>query len=367
MILKMAYGYSIEPNKADPLVDLIGLMMANFSVAAVPLGWLVDVIPALKYLPDGFPFTAFKDTARRWNIITKAAAEIPYLFVKRQVANGRYRSSYVANLIQQRSNDAEGSLPSHDDEHVIKWTAASLYAGASDTTVASLSCFILAMIMFPEVQYKAQQEIERVVGNRRLPQFEDRDKLPYIEGVVKETYRWHPVAPLGFPHVTSEDTIYSGYLIPKGANIIPAVWWFCHDPNVYADPNAFDPERYLEPRNEPDPKAVTFGYGRRTCPGQHFADSSIFLTIVQTLAAFDICKAVNELGEEIESKLKPTPGLISYPVDFPYKIVSRGAKQGDLIRSIEVEHPWEESDTGLLETEGAIIGEYVRQLLAHTT
>lgn len=326
-------------------MELIGHMMTNFSLATVPMTWMVDCIPALKYLPDWFPGTAFKATARQWLKVTKATVDIPHLFVKRQMSEGTFGKSYVSNLIQRHCDNAhnEGDKTTHvttsaEHEHIIKYTAATLYGGASDTIVSSMSCFVLAMVMFPEVQSKAQREIEQVIGLGRLPTLEDRDKLPYVDGVVKEALRWYPAAPLGFPHVTSEDIIYNNYFIPRGAFLIPAVWWFCHDPQVYAKPDEFDPERYFEPRNEPDPKSVVYGFGRRICPGRHLADSTLFLAIAQMLTVFAISKAEDAEGKQQGATLTPTPGIISHPKDFPYRIEPREEHQEQLIKNIRTKY-----------------------------
>lgn len=64
-------------------------------------------------------------------------------------------------------------------------------------TTSALGVFMLAMILYPEVQAKAQEEIDRVVGHDRLPDFCDRDDLPYVEAILMETLRWYPVVPLG--------------------------------------------------------------------------------------------------------------------------------------------------------------------------
>jgi cytochrome P450 len=80
------------------------------------------------------------------------------------------------------------------------------------------------MTLYPEVQHKAQEELDRVVGSSRLPTFEDRGNLPYIDAIVKETFRWHPLAPLGLPHTADQDDIVNGYLIPKGSILIPNIW-----------------------------------------------------------------------------------------------------------------------------------------------
>ena len=80
------------------------------------------------------------------------------------------------------------------------------------------------MTLHPEVQQKAREEIDRVVGTHRLPSISDRQNLPFVEAVVKEAFRWHPVGPMGLPHETSEDDYCEGYLIPKGALVIPNIW-----------------------------------------------------------------------------------------------------------------------------------------------
>jgi cytochrome P450 len=91
-------------------------------------------------------------------------------------------------------------------------------------TVNTLHIFILAMVLSPEVQKKAQAELDAVVGPNRLPEFEDRNNLPYINALCKETLRWHPLLPLGFAHATTQDDIYNGYFIPKGAIIFGNSW-----------------------------------------------------------------------------------------------------------------------------------------------
>lgn len=80
------------------------------------------------------------------------------------------------------------------------------------------------MTVFPEVQKRAQEEIDRIVGTDRLPTVADREKLPYVDSVVKEVLRWHPVAPMGLPHTSTDDDICNGYLIPKGAMLFANVW-----------------------------------------------------------------------------------------------------------------------------------------------
>lgn len=76
------------------------------------------------------------------------------------------------------------------------------------------------MKLYPEVQRKAQEEIDRVIGEERLPTTEDRPNMSYLDAIVKEVLRWHPIAPMGLPHTCTEDDVFDGYLIPKGSMVI---------------------------------------------------------------------------------------------------------------------------------------------------
>ena len=78
--------------------------------------------------------------------------------------------------------------------------------------------------MHPEVQTKAQEEIDRVIGTNRVPEIADRPNLPYLDAMVKEVLRWHPVAPMCLPHMTTEEDIIEGYFIPKGTHLVPNIW-----------------------------------------------------------------------------------------------------------------------------------------------
>ncbi len=340
-MLKMLYGYALSPHTPDSLVRLINKVMAEFGEAVVVGAWLVDMIPWLRFLPDWVPGTGFKQTARQWNKDCDEVMNVPADFVTQQMAQNAARPSYVERLLSADPDD--------EDKKHIKQSAAALYAGGADSTAGGLSFFYLAMVAFPKVQVKAREEIDRVVGAGRLPGFQDRDSLPFVEAVVKETLRWQPLAPLGPPHMSDEEDEYRGYRIPKGAMLMPSIKWFSMDPEVYPDPELFRPERFLGPDEAPSPYAYIFGFGRRICPGRLLADSSLFLTIAQSLAVFDISKAVDkQTGREVEPVLGTKPGLVAHPFPFQCRIVPRSEKHAKLIRKVEVEHPWEEGDAKLL-------------------
>ncbi|OTA00033.1 hypothetical protein A9Z42_0029920 [Trichoderma parareesei] len=341
MIIKIVYGYFVDPDAADSLAELIDKMMSNFSEAMVPSPRLVDMIPALRHLPDWFPGTAYKETARRWNKINHDTVNIQYSFVERQMANGTHRPSMVSDLIERYTvtESLNGKLD-RDKEDAIKWTAGILYGGGSDTTVAALSSFRLAIVLFPEVQQRAQEELDSLLGTcpERLPCFEDQERLPYTSALVTEVLRWYGIVPISTPLMADQEIIYGSYRIPKGAY-----------------PFSFSPERFLEPRNEPDP-GEAFGWGRRVCPGRYMADDNLFITIARILAVFNITKAVDEHGNPIEPRVGYTPGVVSHLTEFPSTVITARSKRHEgLVRSIEVDRPGEKSDVDLLKLDAELM------------
>ncbi|KAG5635743.1 hypothetical protein H0H81_010226 [Sphagnurus paluster] len=167
------------------------------------------------------------------------------------------------------------------------------------------------MVLYPEVQVRAQKEIDAVLGGGRLPEFSDRDSLPYIDCVLQETTRWYSVVPMGVPHRSTEDDVYRGMFIPKGSVIIANTRGMTLDERFYKNPQSFNPSRYLpqpEGNNEPYPNGP-FGFGRRICPGQHFAEASLWIAIASVLACFKISKAIGEDGKEITPKMSVNSGV----------------------------------------------------------
>jgi len=123
------------------------------------------------------------------------------------------------------------------------------------------------MILNPKVLKKAQDELDRVVGKGRLPDLSDKDDLPYIDAIMKEVLRWSPPLPITIPKRVIQDDVYRGYFIPAGATVVENVWAICRDPNIYPDPETFNPDRFLKDgKIDPsvfNPEDRIFGAGRR--------------------------------------------------------------------------------------------------------
>jgi len=253
--------------------------------------------------------------------------EAPFTYTQTQMAAGTASPSFVSETLENNPSISD------DDSRDLKFTASSLYGGGADTTVSAEYAFFLAMVLNPDVQKKAQKEIDAVIGHRRLPKLSDLPHLPYINAVLTEVLRWNSVAPTGVPHTATEDGIIHGYFIPKGAIIVANLWNMLHDPNIYPDPFSFDPERHIaQPGKEAqcDPRKICFGYARRICPGMYLAEATLFMCIVTSLAVFNITQAVED-GVPIIPVHENTSGTISYPKPFKCAIKPRSETTYSLI------------------------------------
>ncbi|KAL1666579.1 cytochrome P450 [Schizophyllum commune] len=329
IILRISYGYHAQPHN-DPFIELANEATEQFAMATSPGRFLANLVPPLLALPDWFPGATFKSLGRTWRATLDCMADLPYEFVKSQLSDGTAESSFTSNILEARKDITT------DEEFDLKWSAASLYSGGADTTVASINAFIRFMAANPDVQARAQAELDGVVGTGRLPTMADRPHLPYMNALALEVLRSHVVVPTGAPHRVMEHDVYEGHFIPKGSLIMPILWSTLHDERTYRQPMEFRPERFLavEGRQpERDPRTICFGFGRRICPGRELADISLFFACASILSVFEIgrCK---DGGVEVAPVEGQTSGSISHPLTFKCSIRPRAAKAAALIRDV---------------------------------
>ncbi|KAF8335162.1 cytochrome P450 [Amanita rubescens] len=318
VILSVAYGWKVTSND-DYFVRLNEEAFSIHNLIKKPSGWLVEFFPLLRFLPSWFPGNGYKRRAAHFKDRIWQFDNVPHRWAKEQIESGKFTESFSS----QHLRPEDGHMVDGEEEDIVKWASSALYFGGADTTVGSVLSFILLMTLYPDVQKRAQDEIDRVVGKDRLPSIDDQDELVYVGALIKEVLRFAPVAPLGLAHRAMEEDVYMGYRIPQDATVITNIWAIAHDEEVFDRPFDFDPNRFLDSddpnRARIDPRKLVFGYGRRVCPGAHFAELSIYLSITGILAMFNIRKQ-NQDGVEITPKFEFTTGITSHPKPFVCQI-----------------------------------------------
>ncbi|KAJ7237762.1 cytochrome P450, partial [Mycena rebaudengoi] len=333
IIMSMAYGIDVLPSD-DPYVALANEGVHSLVVALVNR-YLVDMFPALKYVPKWCPGAEFQRKAEEWRKLARAMVDMPYTETKRQMECGIAPRSFTSDALHTLRESDDGSYYGEED---IKASAGTMFSAGADTTVSALSTFFLAMLANPEAQRKAQAEIDAVTGGKYLPDFDDEANMPYVSALVKEVLRWKNVTPIAVPHFLATEDEYRGYRLPAGSIVIGNTWAILHDELMYPDPYAFKPERFLlDGKANPavkDPDCAAFGFGRRICPGRHMARSSIWSVVASILATFNIDKAVDEAGHVIEPTFEYLTALVSAPLPFKCSITPRSNEAVRLIRGI---------------------------------
>ncbi|KAH9917465.1 cytochrome P450 [Fomitopsis serialis] len=325
--LMIVYGYNLREDD-NTFVDIARAAMPEFSSGFLPGAYLVDLLPILKYVPSWMPGSGWKKLVKTWKHDLNTLLDTPYEYVKEEIANGSTFPSFVSLCL--------GDSPDAEREELVKTAASSLYIGAVDSTSSAVTTFFHAMAKHPEVQKKAQEEIDRAVGTDRLPLLQDRHRLPYIDAIISEVLRWKPAVPLGMPHRLEQDDVHEGFYLREGSIVVANIWQMLHDSDTYAEPEVFNPERFIasEKREaEMDPRTIIWGFGRRSCPGLYLADTCIFLAVVQILAAF---KITTQDGGNIQDS-DYTTGIISHPGPAQCTASPRSAKAEALIRSVSLD------------------------------
>jgi cytochrome P450 len=123
-------------------------------------------------------------------------------------------------------------------------------------------------------------------------------------------------------HATAEDDVYNGFLIPKDTTVVTNLWAMMNDEEVYPSPDVFDPDRFLEGNGkggkgrQRDPREIAFGFGRRRCAGQAFAEASVWIQMATVLATLNLEKAVDEKGKTIEPIREHLTAVVRYDFVF---------------------------------------------------
>ncbi|OBT82019.1 hypothetical protein VE02_09813 [Pseudogymnoascus sp. 03VT05] len=334
VIMLVTYGYRL-PTWEHPLVKEIYDVLDNLTEMTAPGAHAVDSFPALAVLPQ-FLFGNWRTYGKKVRDHDSKVYMKLWNKLKEETDAGNARDCFCKTFYL---NDPHKQ---GIDDLLAAYQCGSMVEAGSETTSTTLNNFILGMILFPDAQKNAQEEIDRVIGSDRLPNFEDEMSLPYVRALVKETLRWRAVNKFGMMHATSDDDWYEGYFIPKGA-VIVLNWWAIHmNPDIHPEPDQFNPDRYLnyplpaaDYINIPDANArdhFTYGAGRRICPGIHVAEKSLYINIVRTLWGFNLRKKTGKDGKWIEPDMRMVRGFLSVPNPFKCEITPRSAKHAEVMR-----------------------------------
>ncbi|KAH9667502.1 Flavonoid 3-monooxygenase [Citrus sinensis] len=194
----------------------------------------------------------------------------------------------MVDVLMQLADDP--SLEVKLEREHIKALIQDLLTAGTDTSAISVEWAMSELLKNPEAIQKATEELDRVIGKDRWVEEKDIVNLPYIEAIVKETMRLHPVAPLLLPRVARDDCRVAGYDILRNTRVVVNVWAIGRDPTMWEKPNEFRPHRFIDKNIDVkghDFQLLPFGSGRRICPGYALGLKVIQSTLANLLYGFE--------------------------------------------------------------------------------
>ncbi|CAH0045051.1 unnamed protein product [Clonostachys solani] len=344
VVLQIGFGIDIQ-EKDDPYIRMSIDVEEATGEGGVPAASLVDFFPSLRYLPNAISSMSKLLSplvhARRTRASIQNLHDAPWDKIEPSMRASKVtRPSFMlTHFGRYLENEAKG-VPNEATIDDLKGAAGAISIAGGNTTWSTIIVCVLNLILHPEVQQKARAELEDVIGTDengdllRLPEFEDRAQLKFLEYTIQETTRWAPLSPLGVPHATITDESYKGYHIPAGSVVYANAWAMSRDEKVYSSADDFIPERYAPVSEggygEPLPDGP-FGFGRRVCPGQYLALSGVYIIIATMIATMDMKCPVDEVGNELKPKVSFSNGLSGVPDNFGCQITPRSERAKELL------------------------------------
>ncbi|XP_042002724.1 cytochrome P450 71A9-like [Salvia splendens] len=212
-------------------------------------------------------------------------------------------SDFIGSLLRIKENGSS-SFPLTLNH--IKAVLVDILMGGSDTVENAIVWTMTWLMKKPLVMKKLQEEIRRLGGKKDMIDNQDIEKLPYLRAVIKEAFRLYPPAPLPVPRETTTKCTVNGYEIEGGTMVYINVWAIGRDPAAWENADEFLPERFLEGQN---PELVTFGFGRRGCPGMGMTMAEVELVMANLVYKFNWELPVGMKEEDIDFECKPGAAL----------------------------------------------------------
>lgn len=304
VIFRIAYGQEVK-SKSSPYTAMARAANNATTNGGIAGSSIVDVFPLARYfLPSRLSLPLRHARNSRRDI--KTIHDVPWADNMRDIEAGVAAPSFMKTHFERWASNAKAGIAQDATIADLKGATAAVFIAGGNSTWGTVLAALLFLTKYPEVQRRVREEIDAVIGAGRLPTFEDRPLLKYLEHFMNEAMRVLPLNPLAIPHQSLHDDVYKGMFIPAGTVVFANTKAMTSNPNTYKDPERFDPERYA--RGEPYPVGY-FGFGRRKCPGNHLSLASVYIFLATTLSVFELEKVRDEEGRVLEPEVALTVGL----------------------------------------------------------
>ncbi|PIN03538.1 Cytochrome P450 CYP2 subfamily [Handroanthus impetiginosus] len=200
-----------------------------------------------------------------------------------------FHSKDVADKLLQLAEDP--NLEVRLTRDCVKALVQNLLVGGTDTSATTVEWTLHEILRQPHILQKAKEELNRVIGRNRWVEENDCSQLTYIDAIIMESMRLHPLGTLLGPHYAIEDCKVAGYDISKGTTVLINTWSIGRDPISWDKPEEFLPERFIGKEIDmlgSNFALLPFGSGRRRCPGYNLGLKVVRTTLANLLHGFEL-------------------------------------------------------------------------------
>ncbi|XP_067324830.1 cytochrome P450 2C20-like [Anolis sagrei] len=305
IIFGKRYGYD---NKM--FQTFIALLVENSEIFASIWGKLFNAFSALMEWVPGPHQRMIPNYAKCREFVLEEAQE------HRATLDPNSPRDFIDCFFIRMDQEKHGEASEFTMENMVA-CCIDLFTAGTETTSATLQYGLLILQKYPEIEEKVQEEIDHVVGRSRMPSMADRGQMPYTDAVVHEIQRFIAFASMIVPRATVKDTLFRGYIIPKGTMILPVLISALHDDKEFPNPKEFDPGHFLNEDGtfRKSDYFMPFSAGKRICTGEGLARMELFLFFTSILQNFKLKPITDPKDIDATPLPKPT-GRFPRPYKF---------------------------------------------------
>ncbi|KAL1538101.1 trimethyltridecatetraene synthase-like isoform X1 [Salvia divinorum] len=300
----------VSPDEFKKMLDELFLLNGVLNIG--------DLIPCINFLDLQGYVKGMKVLSKKFDRFLEHVLDEHE--ARRRATARDYASRDMVDVMLEVAEDP--GLEVKIERNGIKAITLDLLAGGTESSSLMVEWANSELMRAPEIIKKAREELDRVIGKNRWVKEDDMPSLPYVEAILKETMRLHPVSPMLAPRIAREDCMVDGYDIKKGTYVFVNTWTIHRDPSIWENPNEFNPDRFIGKKinvKGQNFELLPFGSGRRMCPGYALGLKVIQSSLANLLHGFN-WRLPNEMKHG-DLNMEETYGL-STPKKIPLVVLA---------------------------------------------
>ncbi|KAM4696323.1 cytochrome P450 2G1-like [Rhinophrynus dorsalis] len=314
VICSVIFGNRFEYEDLE-FLKLIRLFNEIFQKMSSSWGQLRDMIPEVM---NHVPGPHLKIDKLMYNLVDFVSKRIQ---MNQETVDPSSPRDFIDCFLIKMKQEKQNSFSGFDEPNLLMSILQLFFAG-TETVSSTLRHGLLILVNHQQILAKVHEEIDRVIGQNRCPNIEDRMNMPYTDAVIHEIQRFSDVIPLNVPHKVISDTKFHGFTIPKGTDVYPLLCTVLRDPTQFATPDKFNPGHFLDDKGhfKRHDAFMPFSTGKRICAAESLARMELFLFLTNILQNFTLKSQKNFTDVDIMPKMT---GFANVPITYEISFVPR--------------------------------------------